>query len=237
MAKLYLNYISQPSRAIAVIWRMAEIPVEEIHITLRQRQHLKTDYIKINPLGKVPTMVDDGHTLVESNSILKYLWDKHELSEDLYPRKDLIQRQKVDATLDWSSTFIRPAVLPYIQQTVFRLLLGMGPCPKERLDLITAKAYNSMEQLNKILESPSPYPFFTLNTKTIADLQVFEELHLLHECSDIKVDSYPNIAKWYWNIFENKDYWTFNSIQHYHELMVKQINIDFPNNEIDFTKI
>ena len=52
---------------------MAEIPVEEIHITLRQRQHLKTDYIKINPLGKVPTMVDDGHTLVESNSILKYL--------------------------------------------------------------------------------------------------------------------------------------------------------------------
>mmetsp|Transcript_24248 Transcript_24248/g.21528 ORF Transcript_24248/g.21528 Transcript_24248/m.21528 type:complete len:108 (-) Transcript_24248:23-346(-) len=107
----------------------------------------------------------------------------------------------------------------------------MGNCPKDRLDIITAKTIRTMKDLDSVLNKSSPFPFYTLNTKTIGDLQVFEEIHFLHELSDIKVDNYKNIAEWYWKMFENP------IIQHYHRLMVDQVNIDFDNNEIEFTNV
>ena len=65
---------------------------------------------------------------------------------------------------------------------------------------------------------------------TIADLKIFEELHLLDAISDIKVKNYPSINKWYSKIFKNEH------VQFYRELMIKQLNIGFPNNGIDFHK-
>ena len=65
---------------------------------------------------------------------------------------------------------------------------------------------------------------------TIADLKIFEELHLLDAISDKKVKDYPSIHKWYSKIFKNEH------VQFYRELMIKQLNIDFPNNGIDFHK-
>ena len=223
-------YISQPSRAVAVLWKIGKIPVEEIHITLKRRQHLQTNFIKINPRGQVPVLIDDGNTIWESNAILKYLCHKHQLSDELYPQTDILAQARVNATLDWNANTIRPAILPYIQHTVFRILVGMDPLPKKLLDPIITKAHRTMKELNEVLSFPSSYPFFTLNTKTIADLQIFEELHLLDECSNLKVSQYKNVERWYTKIFEN------DIIQEYHRLMVKQLNIDFEN-DIKFTKM
>ena len=67
----------------------------------------------------VPVIDDDGFILRESNTIVRYLADKHG-RDDLLPRtpKD---RFRVEAWMDWASTDLYQEVRPVFQGIVFKL--------------------------------------------------------------------------------------------------------------------
>ena len=56
-------------------------------------------YLKLNPNGKVPTLVDGDTVIWESNTILRYLAAKHK-KETLYP-SELAARTEVERWMDW----------------------------------------------------------------------------------------------------------------------------------------
>jgi glutathione S-transferase len=45
------------------------------HINLQGKENLREDYLKLNPLGVVPTLVHDGRVVIESSIICEYLED------------------------------------------------------------------------------------------------------------------------------------------------------------------
>ncbi len=51
-------------------------------IDLRKNEHLTPDYLALNPNGVVPTLVHDGHAIIESSVIGEYL-------DDAFPAKPL----------------------------------------------------------------------------------------------------------------------------------------------------
>jgi glutathione S-transferase len=63
------------SRASIVRWYLEElgIPYEFILLDMSVGEHLQADFLKLNPFGKVPTLVDDDLVLYESGAILLYL--------------------------------------------------------------------------------------------------------------------------------------------------------------------
>ena len=65
------------SRAVMPKWYMAEQQIDYnlINLDMRARQHKEPDYLKINPFGKLPGLVDDstGVSLFESGAILLYI--------------------------------------------------------------------------------------------------------------------------------------------------------------------
>ena len=65
------------SRAVMPKWYMAEKQIDYhlINLDMRGRQHKQPDYLKINPFGKLPSLVDEstGISLFESGAILLYL--------------------------------------------------------------------------------------------------------------------------------------------------------------------
>ena len=63
-------------------------------------------YTAVNPFGRIPTLVDGGFVLPESNAILRYLAQREE-RYDLYPLEPR-ERARVDVALDAWSTQIRP---------------------------------------------------------------------------------------------------------------------------------
>lgn len=67
-------------------------------------------YLEVNAAGGIPTLLDDGLVLPESNAILRYLAAR-EGRDDLYP-VELRARARVDRLLDTWSTLIRPAIFP-----------------------------------------------------------------------------------------------------------------------------
>jgi glutathione S-transferase len=82
-----------------VIWLLEELkqPYEREDYG-RQFNNTGGDYLKLNPNGKVPTLVDGDVVVWESNTILRYLGGKHGAA--FYPA-DPAARSHVERWMDW----------------------------------------------------------------------------------------------------------------------------------------
>ena len=68
------------------------------------------EYRQINPMGKVPTIVEDGFILYESDAILRYLAAKFGAG-DLWPHDERV-RARADQWSDWQSKEFSPSLMP-----------------------------------------------------------------------------------------------------------------------------
>lgn len=76
MLKLYGSAVS---RATIVQWYLEElkIPYEFVLLDTAQEEHRQPEYLAINPIGKIPGIVDGDFKLWESGAILLYLAEKY----------------------------------------------------------------------------------------------------------------------------------------------------------------
>jgi glutathione S-transferase len=74
-----------PTRSIRARWTLQEleVPFEAATINLMTGEHGKPEFLRINPAGKLPVLVDGDMVLTESIAIVVYLAEK-------YPEKKLI---------------------------------------------------------------------------------------------------------------------------------------------------
>jgi GSH-dependent disulfide-bond oxidoreductase len=75
MLKFYFNGSPNPSK-VALFLEEAALPYEAIPIDTRKGDQFKPDFLKVNPNGKVPAIVDDGIVVFDSTAILMYLAEK-----------------------------------------------------------------------------------------------------------------------------------------------------------------
>lgn len=72
-------YGSKMSSAMRCIWLLEEmgVPYEIMPLDMQKGEHKSPEYLKLNPNGKVPTMVDGSTVLFESLAINTYLAETH----------------------------------------------------------------------------------------------------------------------------------------------------------------
>lgn len=101
--KLYIDYASQPSRAVWALCLIGNIPHEIIEIALLTGATRTPAFRKINHMRKVPAIVDtdNGLVLAESHAILKYLAQKYKLPEQWFPQQDLAKQARINEFLDF----------------------------------------------------------------------------------------------------------------------------------------
>ena len=96
-----------------VIWALAEmnVPFERLDVGGAFGKTTEPFYLKMNPNSLVPTLEeDDGFTMWESNSIVRYLAAKHNASV-LRPAEQKI-RARAQMWMDWQLTVMGPAITP-----------------------------------------------------------------------------------------------------------------------------
>lgn len=70
-------YHNPRSRAQMVHWMLHEVgaPFRLVHIDLEKGEHKTPEFLAINPMGKLPTLVHDGTVITETAAIITYLAD------------------------------------------------------------------------------------------------------------------------------------------------------------------
>jgi glutathione S-transferase len=167
---LYHYPSSQHARRVVSLLEAAGLPYELRHVDMANGEHLSAAYLAVNPNHQVPTLRDGELTIHESNAILRYLCQKHALT-DWYPA-DLAHRARVDQWLDWNQCRLSPAVIDIVRNRVF---LG------EKGDMAAiARGEAKLKELGPILDAGLATHDYLAGAKpTIADLSVASNLFQL----------------------------------------------------------
>ena len=102
-----------------VIWALGEmkLPFERIDVGGAFGKTKEAAYLAMNPNSLVPTLEEeDGFTLWESNSIVRYLAAKHQ-NRTLEPA-DLRTRALAQKWMDWQLSVMAPAITPVFWQMI-----------------------------------------------------------------------------------------------------------------------
>jgi glutathione S-transferase len=93
-----------PTRSIRVRWTLQELGVdfEPIRVNLIAGEHQRPEFLKINPAGKIPVLIDSDLVLTESVAIVLYLGEKYS-DKGLLPAA-LRQRAQVNRWLLFAAT-------------------------------------------------------------------------------------------------------------------------------------
>lgn len=83
MLELYTHPQSPCAQKVRIVLAEKGLAWTKHHVSLPDKENLRPEYLKLNPLGVVPTLVADGRAVIESNIICEYL-------EDAYPQPALM---------------------------------------------------------------------------------------------------------------------------------------------------
>lgn len=185
---LYLDAYGPPCRAVAMVATMTGSKVERHYLDLLANNQFSEDYLKINPLHKVPFLVDGDLKLGESRTIMRYLADK-DLPQDntLYPH-DLKLRAQVNEILDLDSGTFYTLVYELFRPKFFGLA--------EKLDKeLEAQFKELLEYLVDRLEQNGGEKFLLGDHVTLADIAIVATLSLADIC-DYDLSMFPKLVEY-----------------------------------------
>ncbi|HEV8340997.1 MAG TPA: glutathione S-transferase family protein [Candidatus Binatia bacterium] len=128
--KLYYN---PRSRAVLAKWMLDECGAayEIVPIDFEKREHKAPEFLKINPAGKLPALVDGDSKIFENAAICLYLGDKFP-EANLAPKIGAPERGRYLSLMVYSTSQLEPAMGDVV--------LGMQTPPQRGwTDLETAK--------------------------------------------------------------------------------------------------
>ena len=142
-------------------------------------------YLKLNPNGKVPTLVDGDVVIWESNTILRYLASKAK-NEGLYPT-GLAARTQVERWMDWLL-----AALNYQYVQVFK---DSKKAANERAPSFEADAKELGAQLSILDGAIAGKAWIAGSNLTLADIALGP---IVHRCLDfpIALPALSNLKAW-----------------------------------------
>lgn len=98
------------ARVPSICLEEAEQEFESVVVRFMRGEHKSPDYKKLNPKGKVPTLVIDGQALTENVAIITYLNDRYPDARLLPEARDSLTRARLLADLSFCSATLHPIV-------------------------------------------------------------------------------------------------------------------------------
>lgn len=155
-------YFAPNSRAVRTVWLLEEIglPYELERFSLGQKAMRSPEYMKINPNGRVPTLIDGDTTITESTAIAQYLGAKY--APELVAEPQAANFAPYLQWLHYAEGMIMPPVNNYVVETI---LLP----PERRNEEIAARALKLLNRTLAPLEEHMSKREFLADVFTIAD--------------------------------------------------------------------
>jgi len=161
MIKFYYSGAPNPTK-IALFLEEAGLAYEPIAVDTRKGDQHKADFLRINPNGKVPVIVDGDAVVFDSSAILIYLGEK---TGKFMPAKTDKARGEL---LSWMM-FVASGVGPYSGQSVhFR-----NYAPEKNAYAINRYAFEAQRHFGIIDARLAKQKYMLGDTYTIVDMNVW----------------------------------------------------------------
>ena len=178
MLKFYFNPISVNARRVWVALLEKQIPFEPILVNLDGDQ-FHDDFIAINPLQRVPVIVDDEFRVVESLAILDYLEAKHPTPSLMPSAPEAIAIVRMVETI--TVVEVQPATIP-----LTRPLVGLDVEPW-KLEAAQQRIAIALQFLEELLNGKT---YFVNEELTLADVVAGTLI------PSLPLDNYPHLKAW-----------------------------------------
>lgn len=174
-----------PTRSIRVRWTLQELGVdfEAIAVDLVNGEHRRPEFLKVNPTGKIPVLVDGDLVLTESVAIVRYLAEK-------YPDRGLLptslrDRADVDRWLLFTAT--------ELEQPLWRISRHSSLYPvNDRIPAEVPLASREFKEMAAIAEQHLRHRQFVVGDHiTVADFVLAYTLDWANEIG--LLSDYPNL--------------------------------------------
>ncbi len=220
MLTLYNAAHSTCSQKVRICLAEKSLAFEDIRLDLgKAKDHLKPDYLKINPNGVVPTLVDDGNVIIDSSVICEYL-DERYPAVRLTP-DDLVERARMRAWMRFLEEVPTAAVrvpsfnmgfLPRFEgldrqkfeaeqsdvrpiRKQFYRRMGTGGFKKEDVEASLEQLGNTCRRMDQALESG---PWLPGAQYSLADIIVAPLIDRMADLGFAEIwDPYPHVTDWY----------------------------------------
>ena len=187
--KLYYSPLSSNSLKVRMAAALLDIPLELQNVELPKGEQRLPEYLAINPMGKVPVLVDGDFVLPESAAIMVYLAESKP-GNTLYPAERRA-RAEVNRWLFWAASHWGPAIGALAFEKVLKPRFFHGePDPaqvKRQEDFITGFAKVLDQHLAK-------HKYVAGNTLTIADVTIAAAFA---SPVQLPIETWPHVSSWF----------------------------------------
>ncbi|MEY4616980.1 MAG: hypothetical protein RJB66_1940 [Pseudomonadota bacterium] len=199
-------YGSPKSSAGRVYWMMEELGLsyERAPLNMSQKEHKAPDFLKLNPNGKVPCLVDGTFVLWESMAITEYLVQKYGANSSLAAKTP----EETGLISQWSFWSILE-----LQKHAVEWLIQEHFMPAERKDAgVVEKAQKALLPLFAILDQALENKTYLIGNRfTIADLHVASVVNVAAGLG-FNVASFPHVQTWIKACHDRPAWHRYNSL-------------------------
>jgi glutathione S-transferase len=175
-----------------VLWCLRELDLafDRIDAGMAFGRNRDSDYLAMNPNGRVPTLVDGDYVLWESNSVMRYLCMEYGNQTPIYPIEPK-RRAAVDRWLDWTLSTMQP-----VDRPVFWALIRT---PIEQRDMVAIQKDADAEALQwRIVDAHlASRRFIEGDDFTIADIALGAYARRWLGMEGITKPTFPHIERWF----------------------------------------
>ncbi|MBT4740203.1 MAG: glutathione S-transferase family protein [Rhodospirillaceae bacterium] len=184
---IYFYTWSTPNtRKISISLEEMQLPYEIKLIVLKEQQQKQPDYLKINPNGRVPAIIDrdnNDFAVFESGAILIYLAEK----SGLFLPSDVQGRSTVMQWLMWQMGGLGP------MQGQANVFYRYFP---EKLPSVISRYQNETRRLYQVMDTRLANEDYLAGAYSVADMACYPWV-AQHEWSGIDLEEFSNLTRWF----------------------------------------
>lgn len=181
--QLFQHELSGNSYKVRLLLSLLDIEHEIIAVDVMKGEHKTAEFLKLNPFGQIPVLIDKERVVIDAQAILVYLARKY--GDESWLPNDAESLSQIVRWLSTTAGEIRQGVEAARLFHLFKVR-------SINIEIATKKATFILQQIDRHLEDRE---WLELGHLTIADIAVFPYVALAND-GKISLEPYPNIVAW-----------------------------------------
>jgi len=189
-------YYASMSSAIRTYWAMEELglPYEKVRLDLMKGEQKTPEFLKINPNGKVPALVDGDAKIFESLAILFHLGETYGTEKGLWPAPNTKEYAEARSWPIWGAMELLPRAMEVAIHGP-NSAFPKAPPPEKRATWLAEQATTAWEHNLGILDRQLEGKDHLFGkTFMLCDIAVAGNVNFGMRMVGLPVDAFKNVA-------------------------------------------